>query len=66
MSAPRFIRRWLGIPTREEIRAQILREIDADAAWGSNLPRSHAAQREARAHRRDIDIELGLRENTRD
>lgn len=54
------LRCWLGIPSRSEIREQILREIDADAVWRS---------REGTRLDRDVDrraaIALGKREDTR-
>lgn len=62
-----LIRRWLGAPTRAEIREMILREIDADAVWQSR-PRiggSTIAHRVQREQDRAVAQEIGAREDTR-
>lgn len=60
------LRRWLGIPTREEIRTMILREIDADAAWhmAATGKTAETARRDFRIDR-DVAIMSGHREDTR-
>jgi hypothetical protein len=62
----RRIRRWLGIPTQTEIRAMILREIDADAVWQNPAPgEAYGHQRETREIYRRTAIAFGKREDTR-
>ncbi|SES08112.1 hypothetical protein [Sphingobium sp. YR768] len=60
------ILRWLGIPTRAETRAMILREIDADRAWLRDDddigPIRHRQRGEMRRY---LAIESGKREDTR-
>ena len=64
-----LIRRWLGIPSPEDIRAMILREIDADAAWrereadGIVGPSLLARRLTAERERGGATI-MGLREDT--
>lgn len=61
-----LIRRLLGIPSKAEIRAMILREIDAEHVWA--MERSGAPKHLQRAMRegdRDWAITLGTREDTR-
>ena len=63
-----LIRRWLGVPTRAEIREMILREIDADAVWrdGNILHRTFEFQRADKERARKVAVLTGKRENTRD
>jgi len=62
------IRRWLGVPTRADIRAIVLREIDADYAW---LDRDDSKGTTLEASRRNHEINritaiaFGYREDTR-
>lgn len=61
-----LIRRLLGVPSKAEIRAMILREIDADYAWQMERScTSKRAQRLGREGDRDWAITLGTREDTR-
>lgn len=61
------VRRWLGVPSREEVRVQILREIDADAVWRQcrDPYASLSGERLAAGATRNAAIELGKREDTR-
>ena len=64
-----LICRLLGIPSKAEIRAMILREIDADRVWreGSVVDRIEAGSSRWRLSRkRDAAVSLGEREDTRD
>lgn len=62
-----LIRRWLGVPTRAEIREMILREIDADAVWRTSprIGESKIATRVQREQDRAFAQEIGAREDTR-
>lgn len=63
-----IIRRWLGIPSESDIRAMILREIDADAVWREgpdDNALTHKARRIERARDRSAAILFGQREDTR-
>jgi hypothetical protein len=66
MSARNLIRRWLGVPTREEIRAMILREIDADTAWKTDSDHTLEVLRRNAGTERSVAISFGYREDTRD
>lgn len=60
------LRRWLGVPTREEIRAMVLREIDADRVTGScHFQESLVPSRIELEAARDRFIRNGKREDTR-
>lgn len=60
------IRRWLGIPSEAEIRAAVLREIDADTVWRSPEPgETFASQRRNHEIERISAVAFGRREDTR-
>lgn len=65
------IRRWLGVPTHSEVRAAILREIDADKAAEVAAEKGRASiidmmtWRRERARAREARIVQGYREDTR-
>jgi len=66
-----LICRWLGIPTREEIRAAILLEIDAEKAWllhddlpSRDRPNLVGLRLDSEACR-EFAIQCGRREDTR-
>lgn len=63
----RLIRRWLGVPTRAEVRGMVLREIDADAAWrdAPKSGRTFGSEGVIRSRDRSVAIILGEREDTR-
>ena len=65
MSIRDAIRRWLGVPTREGIREQILREIDADAVWREGATEAPFKARRHRDADRRSAIMFGKREDTR-
>jgi hypothetical protein len=61
-----LLRRWLGIPTRGDIRAIVLREIDADAAWrDGSAGQTPACARREREIQRLMATTSGRREDTR-
>lgn len=60
------IRRWLGVPTRTDIRTIVLREIDADTVWREGqATETHSVRRRRRHAERDAAIHFGGREDTR-
>jgi hypothetical protein len=61
----RLLLRWLGIPTRADIRAMILREIDADAVWRAPSLKTAEFDREQLDSARQVAIMVGSREDTR-
>lgn len=66
MSIRSIIRRWLGVPTSEEVRQIALREIDADHIWKFPAQgQSMEGQRLNRRIERDTAILFHNREDTR-
>ena len=61
-----LIRRWLGVPTAEQVREIVLREIDADAVWREEpSATTHKVRRMEKETSRHAAIMLGGREDTR-
>lgn len=63
------IRNWLDVPTPDQIRSLILKEIDADAVWRE---KPHAdiedfpVMRDELGRHREAEIILNKREDTRE
>lgn len=61
-----IIRRWLGVPSADQIAHIARREIDADAAWKDRVSaKTVESERRDREISRNTAIAFGYREDTR-